>query len=105
MKTLEETFDLINQLNDEAHTDSYESWTKADNAEDSDDEDQDPEYLRELASEEQSEYFRDYFYDLDVEDQEAIKHWLNNDEDFKEQFQCYFGYEDFIANFKNTEEG
>ena len=36
---------------------------------------------------------------LEASDQEDIKHWLNEDEDFKEQFAVYFGEEEFKNEF------
>ena len=101
MKTLDEIFDIIESLNDEAHSDAWDSWVAADEmAENDDDESYEmAENMREEASDEQAEYFRDAYYSLEEEDQEAIKHWLKEDESFKEQLQDWFGHEEFDEEF------
>ena len=80
MKTLEETFDIINNLNEDAHNDAFDTWIKADSLSDSDNEEDwdEAEALREEASIEQSSYFRGYFYDLDETDQDSIRYWIQN---------------------------
>lgn len=103
MKTLDEIWDLVESLNNEAHNDAWDSWVQADEAETSDDEDADPEYLRELASDEQAEYFRNSVADLDPEDRAAIQHWIANDDTFSEQFRCYYGYDEFDAEYGTAE--
>jgi hypothetical protein len=91
MKTLDETIELMESLNGTAYDMAYDSWLDADFAEDNDDDN--AERLRELASEEQQEYFREEFADLSDDDKEAIRQWYKNDEDFREQFQTYYGGE------------
>ncbi len=104
MKTLEETFDIINNLNEDAHNDAFDTWIKADSLSDSDNEEDwdEAEAIREEASIEQSSYFRGYFYDLDETDQDAIRHWIQND-DFKDQFRDYFGHNQFEFEFEEQE--
>ena len=103
MKTLEEIWELVESLNEEAHSDAWDSWIAADILEDSDEEEDEngatAEQLREEASDEQAEYFRDSYWSLSDEDQEAIKHWLKEDESFKDQFSSWFGYEPFEHEF------
>lgn len=105
MKTLEETFDIINNLNEDAHNDAFDTWIKADSLSDSDNEEDwdEAEAIREEASIEQSSYFRGYFYDLDETDQDAIRHWIQNDDDFKDQFRDYFGHNQFEFEFEEQE--
>jgi len=102
MKTLAEAWELIDYLNEQAHSDAWESWEAADEMEESDDEDsgETAEQLREEASNEQAGYFRDSYEMLDEEDQEAIKHWLKEDESFKDQFATWFGYNYFEEEFE-----
>jgi hypothetical protein len=106
MKTLEEAWSVIEELNDDAHNQTWDTWVQADELSESDDEtDWDvAENLREQASLEQAEYFRDSWYELEASDQEDIKHWLNEDEDFKEQFAVYFGEEEFKNEFGEANE-
>ena len=67
MNTLDETFDLIEALNEEAHGMAWDTWIEADELEDSDDEDDwsKAEGKREEASDEQAGYFRDEFDGLE----------------------------------------
>ena len=101
MKTLEQAWNLIEMLNDDAHDESWNTWIEADELADSEDEEdwERAEDLRDQASAEQAEYFRDFYYDLDQEDQAAIDHWLDKDQDFREQFETYFGFYEFANEF------
>jgi hypothetical protein len=101
MKTIEEAWDIIESLNDDAHNQAWDTWVESDNLMESDDEAdwEAAEDLREQASLEQAEYFRDAWYDLSNEDQELIEYWLERDEDFREQFSTYFGQEEFANEF------
>lgn len=101
MKTLEETYDLAQNLNEEAHSLAWDTWVQADELEESEDEDDwtAAEEMREEASLEQAEHFRDLYYDLSEEEQSSIKHWLKEDEDFKEEFSMWFGEEEFENEF------
>jgi hypothetical protein len=101
MKTLDEIWALAESLNEDAHSEAWDSWIAADEMEDSD-EDEDgttAEQLREEASDEQAGYFRDSYWDLGEEDQVAIKHWLKEDESFRDQFSTWFGYDAFEEEF------
>jgi len=106
MRTLEEAQEIVERLNDDAHGESFELWVEADELADSNDEaDWDrAEDVREQASAEQAEYFRDFWYELDTDDQELVKYWLDHDEDFREQFATYFGEQEFIDEFENKDE-
>jgi len=107
MKTLAEAWELIDSLNEEAHSNAWDSWVAADEMEESDDEDSEEtaEQLREEASNEQAGYFRESYWELAEEDREAIKHWLKADESFKDQFITWFGYEAFEEEFDRVDEG
>ena len=85
MKTLTETWDLIETMNGTAYDVVYDSWLIADQ--------EDDEELREDASAEQQEYFRDEFADLSEDDKESIRQWYMRDKDFREQFETYYGGE------------
>ena len=101
MKTLDEVWSLAESLNEDAHSEAWDSWIAADEMEDSDEEDSDvtAEQLREEASDEQAGYFRDSYWDLSEEDQTAIRHWLKEDESFRDQFSTWFGYDAFEEEF------
>jgi hypothetical protein len=101
MKTLEDAWDLIERLNGYAHDEAWNTWVAADELEESADEAdwEVAEDMREQASLEQAEYFRDFYYDLDETEQNFIKHWLTNDNDFRDQFVVYFGEEEFENEF------
>ena len=63
---------------DSVAEDDEDDWSKA-------------EEMREDASEEQAEYFRNEYDELSEEDRNAVDHWIKNDEDFREQFLTYYG--------------
>ena len=101
MKTLEEVWSLAESLNEEAHSDAWDSWIAADEMEESE-EDEDgtsAEQLREEASDEQAGYFRQGYWALSEQDQEAIEYWLKKDESFRDQFSTWFGYDAFEEEF------
>jgi hypothetical protein len=97
MKTLDEAFELIEALNEEAHGMAWDTWIEADELQDSDDEDdwELAEDKREEASDEQAGYFRDEFSCLSSEDREAVNHWVDADESFREQFRDWYGRDEF----------
>ena len=101
MKTLDEVFDLAESLNEEAHSEAWDSWIAADEMAENDDDEsyEKAENMREEASDEQAEYFRDAYCGLEEQDQEAIAHWLKADESFKEQFRDWFGHKEFDEEF------
>jgi hypothetical protein len=100
MRTLEEAQEIVERLNDDAHEQAWDAWTAADDEQDW----EAAEEMREDASIEQAEYFRDFWYELDTDDQELVKYWLDHDEDFREQFAVYFGEQEFVDEFENKDE-
>lgn len=97
MITLEDVYEIVEDINNDAHQQAWDLWIEADELEESSEEDDwiIAEERREEASEKQSEYFRADFWRLEEDKVNAVKHWLKKDEDFKEQFACYYGYEAF----------
>ena len=76
MKTLEECYDIIVALNEEAHSMAWDTWIEADRLSDESEDDDGwirAEELREQASLEQQEYFVDLFEELDEETKEELK--------------------------------
>jgi hypothetical protein len=100
MRTLEEAQEIVERLNDDAHEQAWDSWAAADREDDQ----EAAEEMREDASSEQAEYFRDGWYELDLDDQDLVQYWLDNDEDFREQFAVYFGEAEFDNEFNNKDE-
>lgn len=110
MIALEEIWGLVESINEQAHQDSWDTWIEADRLEESDDEDdwEEAEDVRELASRQQAESFQDQYFELDKEYQDAIRHWLEHDSNFRDQFQTWFGEEEFEREFNvqdNSEGG
>lgn len=105
MKTLEEAWDLIETMNNDAHDESWNTWIDAEQLADSDDEAdwEEAEETRERASLEQQEYFRDGYMNLSQEDQTVIRHWLERDDTLRDQFETYFGSEDFQEEFSDLD--
>ena len=101
MKTLDDTYDLIQSMNERAHSESWDSWIKADEYEESEEDDPDVsvESLREEASLEQAEYFRDFYDELSPEEQDAIKYWIKNDQSFRSDFRGWYGPGEFEEDF------
>lgn len=84
MITIDEAWDLINSLNEEAHQEAWDRWMKAD--------DEDSDELREEAS----DYQRECFWALldeqvSNDDMDAIWGYCNADVDFRDQFEAYYG--------------
>ncbi len=87
--TLDQAWDIITDLNDEAYDLAYESWTDADDAAEYDDEL--AEELREQASMEQSSHFSLLFDQLPDEQRNGVMEWREKDADFRDQLMAYFG--------------
>ena len=85
MKTIDECYDIITALNEEAHQMAWDSWIRAD--------EEDDESLREDASLEQQEYFIDLFDDLDEETQAAVFHHCRENDAIRSDFECWYGSE------------
>lgn len=86
---LQQAWEHINRINDEAHEYAYDLWVAADEMDDP----EEAEDQRCEASAEQAMYFAD-LYDrfTSKEDKLDIEaHCLTN-EDFKDQFECYMGW-------------
>jgi hypothetical protein len=93
MISREEAYDLICDLNEEAHAATYEDWVAADEAEDEGEDMDVVEEMREDASYQQAIEFREAFQALMPEDQEAILHYTKTDEDFAMEFNGWWGEE------------
>ena len=98
MLTYDETYDLSQSLNEQAHDYAWDTWMQAESAE-HEGADDEAEEIREQASAEQSEHFRDLYYSLAEDQQEAIRHWLRENEDFRDEFAVWFGEDDFADEF------
>jgi len=101
MITKDEAYDIIQQINENAHQQAWDTWEEADNLMESDDEDdwEAAEELRDQASTEQSNYFKEEFESLDEETQEAIMHYVDTDESFREEFVMWYGEDNFDSDF------
>jgi hypothetical protein len=106
MITLEQTWHLIESINNRAHERSQEYWTEADELDESEDEADwcQADAMREEAKMYQSSYFRDGYHELTLEQQQNIQHWIQHDADFRKQFEIYFGEEDFSYNFTTADD-
>jgi len=83
MLSRDEAYNIICDLNEEAHSATYDEWENAG----------DDEELLEEASELQATEFREAFQTLDQESQEAVLYWGKNDPDFAEEFNMWWGQE------------
>lgn len=101
MITRDQAYDIIQDINESAHNSSWDTWEEADQLSDSDDEDDwdTAEELREQASAEQAEYFRELFHDLDESTRLAIIHYVDTDEEFRDEFVSWYGQDDYEADF------
>ena len=101
MITRDEAYDIISNINENAHDRSWDTWVEADQLMESEEEAdwEAAEDLKEEASKEQAEYFREEFDELGDEIKEAILHYVFNDEDFKEEFSMWYGQDEFTADF------
>ena len=106
MITLEEAWNIIERMNEDAHEQSWDTWTAADELADSDEEDDwsAAEEMREDASIEQAGYFRDAYHELQAQEQQALWHWAREDGDFREQFESWFGTEEFADALRHADE-
>lgn len=101
MITLSEAYSIIQDINENAHSRAWDIWVQADELMESDDEaDWDiAEEIRDQASQNQAEYFREEFDSLDEETKDAILNYVETDESFKDEFITYYGENDFENNF------
>jgi len=86
MKTLDEVYDIIQNLNEEAHQAAWDDWIASDNEED----DELAEELREEASNIQKSSFRTFYWQLPEEDRRATIYWIIKNEDFAEEFKDWY---------------
>ena len=102
--TVDEAYRIIENLNEEAHSLSWDTWIAADVMEESDFEDSDmtAEEMREDASAEQASYFRENFVDLKEEERLAVEHYIKTDKEFQEQFKDWYGWDEFEEEYGDT---
>ena len=81
--TLDEAWELIEKLNDQAHDYAATFWRQADLYDD--------EEMRENASAVQQEHFRELFDSLDPGVWVEVHKFSRTNEDFNEQFSTYHG--------------
>jgi len=81
MITKEQAYNTISDLNERAHSITWDQWEEA----------ADNEELREEASLAQQDCFRVMFYDLDEDMQDAIWQYVGSDENFEEDFLSWYG--------------
>jgi len=81
--TREEAYDIIESLNQTAYDYTYQQWIEAD----------DDEEKREDASSAQQEAFRGLYSELDIDTRRAVHYYVRHDEDFAEDFNCWYGEE------------
>jgi len=106
MLTKDEAHTIISDINEEAHSMAWDSWSEADEIGDSDDEEDwgRAEELREDASFEQAGYFRAEFNALPQDQQDIIWHYAQTDEDFAEDFKTWYGQEEYDEYISGLEE-
>jgi hypothetical protein len=107
MKSLDAVYEIIQTLNKQAYDESWDSWIAADDYEENEDEDEDEdvtaESLREEASLEQAEYFRNFYSELSQDDQDAIKYWIRKDESLRDEFSSWYGQDEFEEAFASNQ--
>ena len=101
MITRDEAYDIISSINENAHQRAWDTWIEADTLMESEDEAdwEAAEDLQQQASQEQAEYFREEFNNLDEATRDAILEYVFTDEEFKEEFSMWYGEDDFVADF------
>ena len=68
-------------------------WLEADDEEDCDE----AETKREKAYDEQTNVFRESYWSISDYARQSVEHWLRIDQDFKHQFQDFYGH----SNYEN----
>ena len=91
MRTKEETYTLISDLNDEAHSLAWDTWVRSDNLMNSENEDDwtRAEEVKEQASEEKARYFREMLVRHPGLLEEAKK-YAEQDEDFNMDWEAWY---------------
>ena len=90
MKTIDECYSIISALNEEAHGLAWDTWIEADRLDEEGDDG--AEDMRDQASMEQQEHFIGLFNDLDEETKQACFEHRKIDENFRMDFDCWYGY-------------
>ena len=103
MLTYDETYNLVQGLNEEAHNLAWNTWMQAEEAEHEGD-DEEAEETREQASAEQAGYFRDLYRELDEDQQQAVRYWLEENQDFRDEFSTWFGEDEFFEQFDEDQD-
>ena len=105
MITKDEAYDIISDLNDDAHSATWDTWVEADELGDSDDEEDwtRAEEMRVDASYEQAGYFRASFHNLPQDQQDAIWKFAKEDPEWAEDFKCWYGDEEFEEHIAEIE--
>jgi glutaredoxin 2 len=85
--TREEAYDIIESLNQTAYDHTYRQWVEADEAS------YENEELREEASSAQQEIFKELYRKLNIPTRRAIQYFVDTDEDFADDFHCWYGEE------------
>lgn len=101
MITRDQAYDIICGINEAAHERSWDTWCEADDLADSDDEDdwERAEDLRDQASAQQARYFREEFDNLDDDTKQHILHYVNIDNDFRDELVVWYGQDDWEADY------
>jgi len=104
--TKEEAYDIISDLNEDAHSASWDTWVEADELSESDDEEDwtRAEEMRSEASDEQAGYFRAAFHALPVDQQNAIWKYAKEDDEWAMDFKCWYGEEEYETHIEESEE-
>lgn len=91
MRTKEEVYDLIFDLNEEAHGQAWDTWEESDRLMDSEDEDDwdRAEEVKQDASIEQACYFREMLEEYPGLLEEAM-HYAETDESFKMEWEAWY---------------
>jgi|TARA_B100001094_G_C18182974_1_gene802006 hypothetical protein len=90
----EESWELINDWNEEAHQEVWDLWDQASELEDNAETDEEldkAEELKEQASDEQQQVFRDTFFTATQKQKDSVWHYVKYDEDFKFEFEQWYG--------------
>lgn len=85
MITKEQAVGIMENLNEQAHQDAWSEWTAAEELEEQGD-DEAAEHQRACASEIQSDFFSNYFTELDTETMRDIARLALTDQDFRENY-------------------
>ena len=81
----DQAIEIMETLNEQAHSDAWDEWAEADRLAAEGDEEA-AEHQRDCASEMQRDFFADHFGNLDQETRRAIAKIALEDEDFYENY-------------------